>query len=350
MTVNAPVAEIHLDHIRANFEYAKSLAPDSKTMPVIKANAYGHGVQQVCEILTDANALAVARVLEGIDLRRFAPNQEIVILEGYLGSIERDMCVEYKLTPVIHSKHQLKLLPPDLPHWLKFNTGMFRLGFLPDQAEALASRLSKSSLIGICSHLANSEVSAHPLNQEQMARFKSACEYFPGVDYSFANSGGILGDNGFALDWVRPGLMLYGGAPAGESLSELKPGMTLRAPVVAVNQLKVGDRVGYGSTWTAEQDCRLAVVALGYADGYPREMPTGSPVLVNGRRRQLVGRVSMDMCTVLLEDGDETNQGDWVTFWGAELPIDEVAECCGTISYTLMTGLGSRVQRQFSKG
>lgn len=346
---NAPVAKIHLQNIRANFELAKSRAPGSSTMPVIKANGYGHGAVEIAELLGDANAFAVARVAEAVALRNSQPERTIVVLEGYLGADERDVCLEHQLVPVIHSDHQLDLLPEDLPFWLKFNTGMFRLGFAPERAAELASRADPYSLLGVCSHFANADEPEHDLNLEQILSFEQICGHFPNVAKCFANSGGILNVMTPATEWVRPGLMLYGGSPSGLPLSELKAGMTLSAPVIALQHLKPGDRVGYGSSWQAKEDCRIAVVALGYADGYPREMPSGSPVLVHGSRRSLAGRVSMDMCTVLLEDSDVVEPGDPIVFWGEDLPIDEIATCAGTISYTLMTSLSARVQREYTK-
>jgi alanine racemase len=346
MIVNAPIAEIHLDNIRANFELARNLS-EAKLMPVIKADAYGHGATEVAATLSDADAFAVARVSEAVQLRKNLSNKPIVVLEGYLGEKECAACVEYELVPTVHSDYQLALLPNDLPYWLKFNTGMFRLGFQPERAAELAARVPGDSLVGISSHFANADVQAHPLNAEQQARFEAIARSFPGVPQCFANSAAVLAGRASELDWVRPGVMLYGGAPNGVHMPELKAGMSLRAPIIAVNELSQGDQVGYGGIWQADKACRVAVVALGYADGYPREMPSGTPVLINGDRRTLVGRVSMDMCTVLLEDHDAVQAGDWATFWGETLPIDEIATSAGTISYTLMVGQGARVQRTY---
>lgn len=353
MFANVPTAEIHLNHIRANFELARSRAPGCLVMPVIKANGYGHGAVEVAEALGAAEAFAVARVAEGVQLRAHLETKQstkpIVVLEGFLGAKELEACLEQSLFPMVHSDHQLELLPDDLPFWLKFNTGMFRLGFAPTRAAEISQKIPHHVLLGICSHFANADEPGHALNRVQAESFQSVCKEFPEAPRCFANSGGILSELASGCDWIRPGVMLFGGAPAGEPLPELKAGMTLKAPVISVQQLSEGDCVGYGSSWQAKEACRIAVVALGYADGYPREMPEGCPVLVNGERRKLVGRVSMDMCTVLLDDSDEVSACDSVTFWGPDLPIDEIATRAGTISYTLMTGLGGRVQRQYSK-
>lgn len=346
MIVNAPIAEVHLDNIRSNFELARRLS-EAKLMPVVKADAYGHGAVEVTAALGEADAFAVARVSEAVHLRASLPNKPIVVLEGFLGEEECAACVQHDLIPTVHSDYQLALLPNDLPFWLKFNTGMFRLGFQPERAAELAARVPGDSLVGISSHFANADVQAHPLNAEQQSRFETIAACFPGVPKCFANSAAVLAGRASELDWVRPGVMLYGGSPNGVHMPELKAGMSLKAPIIAVNELKPGDQVGYGGLWQADKACRVAVVALGYADGYPREMPGGTPVLINGERRILVGRVSMDMCTVLLEDHDAVTPGDWATFWGKTLPIDEIAAKAGTISYTLMAGQGARVQRTY---
>lgn len=350
MFANTPVATIHLDHIVHNFELAKAQCRSAKTMAVIKANAYGHGIAEVAQALEAADNFAVARVVEAVDLRRSQPNKPIVVLEGYLGAQERDACIEYRLTPMIHNDAQLELLPLDLAFWLKFNTGMFRLGFSPTRARELSDKLTGTSLVGIASHFANADLPEHALNLQQLKAFKAVQQHFPDAQTCIANSGGLLN---IAIkdelsNWTRPGLMIYGGSPSETTDPRLKPGMTLSAPVIAINHLQAGDQVGYGSTWQASTDTRVAVVALGYADGYPREMPSGTPVLVAGARRQVVGRVSMDMCTVLLHPEDDVSLGDRVIFWGEGLCIDEIATCATTLSYTLMTGLGPRVQRVYT--
>lgn len=343
------MALIHLDHIAANLSLAKALAPNSKHMVVVKANAYGHGVSEVAQHLTDADAFAVARVEEAVQLRITIPHKLIVVLEGYLDASEAAECVARQLAPVLHSNYQIDLLPEGLPFWLKFNTGMFRLGFEPAEAQELAARLAGSNLRGLMSHFANGDDPVHELNQTQIKLFEQCVASFPVVDRCMGNSGAIMELPEGHADWVRPGLMVYGGSPNGTFTARLQAGMTLSAPIISINRLASGDAVGYGSSWSADKPCRIAVIALGYADGYPREMPGGTPVLINGKRRPLVGRVSMDMCTVLLEDEDQIQPGDPVIFWGHELPIDEIAAAAGTISYTLMTGLGHRVKHRYTK-
>jgi alanine racemase len=317
-------------------------------MAVVKANAYGHGVSEVASSLPNANAFAVARVEDGVYLRELQPDIPIVVLEGYLDRAEANACEEYQLTPVIHSDYQLPLLSDHQPFWLKFNTGMFRLGFSSSSTGTLVAQLADKNLLGLMTHLANAEDPDNARNEQQIQEFAICCAGFPAAPRCVGNSGAILQLPQGGTDWVRPGLMLYGGSPNGSPLPELKPGMTVSAPVISINQLTAGDAVGYGSVWQADKSCRVAVIGFGYADGYPREMPEGTPVLVNGKRRGLVGRVSMDMCTVLLEDEDQPSPGDHCIFWGEGLPIDEIAAAAGTISYTLMTGLSPRVKRVFN--
>lgn len=349
MTANHPVALIHLDHIAANLKWAKALAPHSKHMVVVKANAYGHGASEVAEHLVDADAFAVARVEEAVQLRASVPNKSIVVLEGYLDASEAAECLAHQLSPVLHSGYQIDLLGEGLPFWLKFNTGMFRLGFAPAEAQELAVKLAGLDLQGLMSHFANGDNPVHELNQTQIRLFEQCAASFPTVARCMGNSGAIMGLPEGHADWVRPGLMVYGGSPNGTPAEKLQAAMTLSAPILSINRLVLGDAVGYGSSWSADKPCRIAVIALGYADGYPREMPDGTPVLINGKRRPLVGRVSMDMCTVLLEDEDDIQPGDHAIFWGGNLPIDEIAAAAGTISYTLMAGLSHRVKRRYTK-
>ena len=350
MTLNVPVATIHLRHISENLQLVRTYSPSQKILAVVKANAYGHGLRQVMGTLSDADGFAVARVVEGVEARLIEPDKPIVVLEGFLDQDEVDLCVTHSLTSVIHSDYQLELLPADLPFWLKFNTGMFRLGFAPSRAEALSQQVGDLKLQGIMTHFANADTPVHPANEVQLASFETCAAAFPNAAQCLANSGGIVGLGQSHKDWVRPGLMLYGGSPSTAPSTELKAGMSLSAPIIAINDLAKGDAVGYGSHWVTSKPCRVAVVAMGYADGYPREISLDAKVLVGGKKRALVGRVSMDMCTVLLQDEDNPKPGDHVTFWGPALPIDLVASWAETLSYTLMAGIGHRVQRKFDFG
>ena len=347
---NSPTAIVHLNNIQSNFDLVRSLAPHCRVMVVVKADAYGHGVVEVSQQLSDADAFAVARVTEGLELRQAGFDLPVVVLGGFIDRDEQKNCQQQNLIPVIHSEFQLHMLDSEQPAWLKINTGMNRLGFNPDHIADLASVIRQKNIVGIMSHFANADDPEHSSNNSQINLFNQISKEISqmlnvDIGAAIANSGGILGVDGSSMDWVRPGIMIYGGSPTGSVDTRLKAGMTLTAPVLCINELQKGDSIGYGGLWTAHKHCRIAVVGLGYADGYPREMPQGTPVLLDGQRRQLVGRVSMDTCFVELDDGDKVEVGDKVTFWGEELPIDEIARCAGTVSYTLMSGLTRRVDR-----
>ena len=231
---------------------------------------------------------------------------------------------------------------------------MHRLGFDEQQLARSIVKLNQLNIIGVMSHMANADDQSHPLNQIQLNLFNSMLSNFAeNTQQALANSAATMQMQASHLQWIRPGIMLYGssGSVNGSAVSALEneqqllPGMTVSAPVISTRQIQAGEQIGYGSIWRAEIDCRIAVVGLGYGDGYPREMPQGTPVLVNGQRRGLVGRISMDLLYVLLEPDDQVELGTHIQFWGNDLPIDEIAAHAGTIAYTLMTGLTGRVKR-----
>ena len=347
---NSPCAIIHLNNIQSNFDLVRSLAPRSRVMVVVKADAYGHGVIEVCGQLHNADAFAVARVKEALELRAAGIDLPAVVLTGFVDRDECRICQDQNLIPVIHSEYQLQLLDNNQPAWLKINSGMNRLGFNADQIVRLSAEIGRKNILGLMSHFAKADDPANSSNSLQLKLFRQIVSKISqslkfDVGYSIANSGGIIGVEDATMDWVRPGIMLYGGSPTGIVDSRLKAGMTLTAPILCINELQKGDSIGYGGLWTAQRRCRVAVAGLGYADGYPREMPQGTPVLVNRQRRKLVGRVSMDTCFVELDENDEVQALDQVIFWGEELPIDEIAQCAGTVSYTLMSGLTRRVDK-----
>jgi len=351
-TSNTPSVTIHLNHILENFNLARQLASGAKVMAVVKADAYGHGALEVCKELHEADAFAVARVSEGIALKSEGIESDVYILEGFLDKEELQLCHDFNLIPYVHSEYQLDLIEDDFPIWIKINTGMNRLGFTPKQISKYLLRLKQKNIVGIASHFANADKPQYEGNQSQIETFSKVVEQLNlDVDLSFANSDCILNMPEQHLDWIRPGIMLYGSSIGGLSDASrdlrLKHCMTLSAPLIAIRELEAGDEIGYGGSWRADKNCRIAVVGLGYADGYPREMPEGTPVLLQGKRRRLVGRISMDMLFVELEDEDELKLGERFIFWGEALSIDEVAECNDSIAYTLMTGLTHRVKRVY---
>ncbi|MBL4681007.1 MAG: alanine racemase [Pseudomonadales bacterium] len=346
---NSPQVCIHLNNIRHNFNVATQLAPGVKIMAVVKANAYGHGAVQICNNLVDATGFAVARVTEGISLRCAGIGKPIYVFEGFLDESEMRACRKNKLIPFVHASYQLDMLDSELPVWIKVNTGMNRLGFTPEQITLLQETIRQKNIVGVASHFANADCESNPKNKSQVQQFHQAVDTLAlNVELSLANSDCIFTMSQNHLDWIRPGIMLYGSSTNTQTDNRLKHCMTLSAPTIAINVLKKGDAIGYGGDWRATKDCRVAVVGIGYADGYPREMPEGTPILVKGMRRRLVGRISMDMLFVELEWDDELSPGEHVTLWGEDLSIDEIAACANSIAYTLMTGLTERVERFYT--
>ncbi len=310
-----------------NLKQARKYAPNSRVMAVIKANAYGHGLVRVANALQDANALAVARVKEGIVLRKAGITTRIVVLQGFLDRDELDAHGNFQLEPVVHSLHQLRLLEScnhlnQLYLWLKLDTGMNRLGFQHAEWHSVVDWLHQhqNKLAGLTwmTHLANADDVSDTTTIKQINLFREfTCGRSEAV--SIANSAGILGWKQSHAEWIRPGLMLYGVSPftdrTGSDLG-LRPAMTLQSRLVSIKQLQIGDAVGYGGDWVCSQPMRLGVVAIGYGDGYPRTAQTGSLVVVNGETVPIIGRISMDMLTVDLTACPTANEGDEVILWG----------------------------------
>jgi len=345
---NTPIARIHLDAIQHNLNLAKSRAPGARLLAMVKGNAYGHGVDGLVQRLAGVDAFGVARIDEGQQLRALGVDCPIVVLQGFLDAEELQICQRSGLTPTVHAQYQLDLLVAHnctgLPIWLKLDSGMHRLGFSPsDFAAVLQShRFNPTCII---SHLANADVTGHALNLRQLAMFKEMTEA-TGLARSLANSGAILDSTETHFEWIRPGIMLYGSSPSGVALPALRPAMTLTAPVLAVNTVAAGEAIGYGSVWQAQVNTRVAVVGIGYADGYPREVPDDMPVLIQGQRCPIIGRVSMD--TLMVDIGALAVQpASRAQLWGPELPVDEVAAYVNSIGYTLMSRLTNRVKREF---
>lgn len=343
---NRPVACVDLSAIVENCRVVRDMAPASRIMAVIKADAYGHGLTPVARAISnEVDALAVARVEEAQTLREYGVTGELVVLQGFVSQAELAVCQSENLVPVVHTDAQLVWLKntPELRVWLKVDTGMHRLGLAPETLKDVYRRLN---VVGVMSHLANSDEPGHRQNREQLRQLIS-CTAGLNCPLSLANSGAVLSLPDSHLAWVRPGIMLFGACADGTEEGRIRAAMSLTAPIVSVKALRAGDAVGYGSTWTANEPCRIAVVGVGYADGYPREIANAEVLTANGRR-PVVGRVSMDMLTILLRADDEMDVGDHVTMWGEGLPVGEVSSWASTVPYTLMTGLTGRVRREYT--
>jgi len=327
-------------------------------MAVIKALAYGHGTVPVATALQDqVDAFAVARMEEGVALREAGIRTPLVILEGPTSGAHLETAFRLDLQLVIHHASQLPLLqdyndePVDC--WIKFDTGMHRLGFPPDRVRDLFTELSRLPAVAslrFMTHLACADDLHDDATMTQLQSLRRATAGLQ-AECSMANSAAVLEWPDTHLDWVRPGIMLYGASPVIGRTAEhygLRPVMSLRAPLIAINHLQAGDAVGYGATWRAPQAMPIGAVGIGYGDGYPRHIRPGAQVLLNGQRVPLIGRVSMDTLTIDLR-GVEANVGDTVTLWGEGLPADEVAAWAGTIAYTLFCGVTARVERRYSE-
>ncbi len=351
----ATYAVLDLDALVHNLAQVRRCAPDAKVMAVIKANGYGHGLGRIARVLHAADGFAVARVDEGVRLRKAGITNRIAVLEGFTCAEEFGVLLNYRLEPVVHSFGQLDILASRAEVgvcvvWLKLDTGMNRLGFKAKDFNVAYQRLvacpAVKKPVNLMTHLANADDKQDAMTLRQIQLFNDMVANLPG-ERSMANSAGILGWPQALADWVRPGVMLYGISPFpggfGTELG-LKPVMSLHSRLIAVKQIERGDTVGYGAAWLCEKATTLGVVAIGYGDGYPRYARMGTPVLVNGKRVPLIGRVSMDMVTVDLSAQPDAKPGDAVTLWGDGLAVEEIAECAGTIPYTLVCGITPRVQ------
>lgn len=352
----AAYAVLDLDAVRHNLSKVRQCAPNAKVMAVIKANGYGHGLLRVASALQDVDAFAVARVDEGIQLRKAGFKNRIAVLEGFVCIEELDELRHYQMDTVVHCWAQLDILdeaktaPGQISVWLKLDTGMNRLGFKATEFSSVYQRLNQCALVkqpvSLMTHFASADDANDEQTLKQITLFNETLAGFSG-ERSLANSAGILGWEQSLSDWVRPGVMLYGISPFPDSTGRelgLKPVMALHSRLIAVKQIDAGDTVGYGGSWVCQKPTTLGVVAIGYGDGYPRHAKAGTPVLVNGKRVSLIGRVSMDMMTVDMENQPDAKSGDPVTLWGEDLPVEEIARWADTIPYTLVCGVTQRVQ------
>ncbi len=345
-------ARLDLQALKNNLAVVRRAAPNSRVWSVVKANAYGHGIERVWNALGATDGFAMLNIEEAILLRERGWKGPILMLEGFFHADDLPLYDKYRLTTSVHSNWQLKAiqnaqLRAPLDIYLKVNSGMNRLGFTPDRVHSVWQQLRAMKNVGdmtLMTHFADAD-SPQGID-EAMRRVEQAAEGLA-CPRSLSNSAATLWHPEAHFDWVRPGIVLYGASPSGQwqdiANSGLKPVMTLGSEIIAVQNLKPGETVGYGSTYRASGPQRIGVVACGYADGYPRIAPHGTPVLVDGIRTGTVGRVSMDMLTVDLTPCPQAGIGTPVELWGRDIKIDDVATCVGTVGYELMCAVAPRV-------
>jgi len=344
-------AKLDLSALESNLDVARR-ATSARIMSVIKADGYGHGLLRVAEALSATDGYALLDIQNAVQLREAGFRQTILLLEGVFGAEDMELAAEYDLTCVIHSAEQIALLDAypgsgTLDVWLKVNSGMNRLGFAPQLMAQAMEQLRRHRAvrdITLMTHFANAD-EARGVTEPLVLFNNLAAPYH--VARSLANSAALLRYPETHGDWVRPGIMLYGASPFPEVSAQqlgLKPAMTLSSRIIATQQLRAGDEVGYGALFRAEHAMRIGIVACGYADGYPRHALNGTPILVDGQHTVTLGRVSMDMLYADLSALPRADVGSRVMLWGEGLPIEEVARAAGTVSYELMCALTERVR------
>lgn len=344
-------AYIHPSALQNNLDVVRQRAPNSRVWAVVKANAYGHGIERIYPGLESADGIALLDIEEAIRVRLLGWKKPVLLLEGIFNYADVKTAEEFDLTVAVHCDEQRELIAAAKPKrpidiYLKMNSGMNRLGFTPEHYRDAWERASASPGIGsisLMSHFANADDNDVDW---QLNRFDEATRDMPGLR-SLSNSAGTLWHQRAHRDWVRPGIVLYGGSPSGraQDVSEipLRASMTLRSEIIGIQKMQPGETLGYGRTYRAKHAIRIGVVACGYADGYPRSAPTGTPISVDGVLTQTVGRVSMDMLTVDLTPCPHAGIGSNVELWGEQVKIDDVAASAGTIGYELMCALARRV-------
>lgn len=353
-------AHINLKALQHNLQRVHAYAPHSRVLAMVKANGYGHGAVAVARALHDADALGVARIYEALALRQAGISKPIVLMEGFFEAWELPLIVEHSFEIVIHQMSQVQALlqaniTTPIRVWLKLETGMHRLGLPPAEFLVAWQQLQASNNVAadivLMTHLACAEETEKSYTSNQIQCFNEIMHDLPGPR-SIANSAGIVAWPDAHADWVRPGIMLYGVSPFAEKTAAelgLQPVMTLSSRLLAIHQLKRGDAIGYNRTYICSEDMPVGLVAVGYGDGYPRYIPAeGTPILINGHRTQVIGRVSMDMLYIDLRGIPTPQLGDPVVLWGEGLPIEEIARAAHTNSYELLCGVTSRVEFVFN--
>lgn len=355
-------AIINLSALRHNVARIKKYAPASKIMAIVKANGYGHGSVTVADAIADkVHGFGVACLSEALILRQAGINQRILILEGFFKPQELPLIAGQELDIVVHNFEQIRALssislPKPVVVWLKVDTGMHRLGFALEQVDEAIRALSWNpnvrKPINWMTHFADADDISSSKTALQLQQFQRFFHEGGAGLKTLANSAGIIGWPASHADYVRPGIMLYGVSPLlGKTAADfnLRPVMTLCTELIAISEVSAGEGVGYGSTWVAPENMQVGIAAIGYGDGYPWHAKSGTPVLLNGQRTHLVGRVSMDMLAIDLRSQPEAKIGDQVILWGEGLPIEEVAAWANTIPYHLFCSVSRRVEFRINR-
>ena len=350
-------AIIDIPSLLHNFSVVKKLASKSKIMAVLKANAYGHGLIEIAKALKNADGISVLSIDEAQKLRKLGFKKTILLLEGFFEVSEVKVASELNLNITIHSQDQIDFINNGKPKepldiHLKINTGMNRLGFLPDELSYLVETLSDNPYIGEITLMTHFATADEKEGIEKQFNIFNNVSINYNLDCSVSNSAALIRYPEVALDWVRPGIMLYGASPIEDKKAVnfgLKPVMRLMSKVIAIQEISSGESVGYGASFKSKKNMRIGSVACGYGDGYPRHEKIGTPVFVENKHTRIVGRVSMDMLSIDLSDNKKADIGSDVELWGENVSVDEVAKYCGTVGYELLCNISSsmRVYRDY---
>lgn len=348
---------IDSDALQYNLNRVKQLAPTAKIVSMVKANAYGHGVKDCLTALANTDAFGVACLEEALEIRELGYQQPITLIEGIFSAEEMQIVIDQNIEIVVHHQQQLDWLraqkdayiAKNLKIWVKLNSGMNRLGFKVDEIIDVIHQLKADGFNCVLAmHFANADADNHPLNEQQKQQFLHVKEACAPILASCCNSAAIFKWPELNFDFVRPGIMLYGASPFADKTVEdldIQPVMTFTAEIIALNTIQVGESVGYGSTFIADKVTELAIISIGYGDGYPRAFFKQNYVAINGQKVPVVGRVAMDMIAIDVTDLN-AQLGTQVELWGKHRLVDDVAEANGTIGYELLCRLSNRPIRK----
>jgi alanine racemase len=347
---------IDLEAIRHNYSLLKKISGGNRLIAVIKADAYGHGASEVAKALPNADAFAVAAVGEAVSLRKAGINQKILVLGGFIRAQELETCIEHKLDPVIHQQPQLDHLLNhanlnNMQVWVKIDSGMGRLGYALDAVPEVMEQLGQMPTLGkihMMTHLANADNLESEFTEKQIKAINDL--QIDDYEWGVANSAGILGWPNAQQTWVRAGIAMYGANPMSnrmEATIDLKPAMEMKTSILAVNDHKKGDLIGYSNTYSCDKDMKIAVIAAGYADGYPRHKVDRAQVKIHGQLCDIVGRVSMDMITVNVNALENVNVDDEVILFGNSPEVSDIADCSETIAYEILCNVGAHTRREY---